>query len=343
MVTVKTKLGGFNTPMNGFGLGIGEFFNPTPTELWDGMDAGQFPQVGTVKVSQIQLVWEFGTTTAQGRYSVTDQSLDPQPVSRVLNVDGPNGAIRVLDMRVPLSDTLAEGVAIAASLPGISNEEGFYRSLFKGADVFQAGRGDDFLVTYNGADDVRSGRGNDTILTGKGEDRAIGFTGNDFIDLGTGDDWGKGGQGNDRIFGRAGDDEIIGESGRDKLFGGGGNDSISGGPGADRMKGGAGSDRLRGFTGDDTMEGGAGADFFDFFVSVINSKDLGIDTILDFEFGADKLRFLNTDGQFSDLGFAAYAGGTEITLSTAKILATIRVEGTAPTDFAQSDFVFSMV
>lgn len=343
MVTVKTGLGAFDAPLNGFGVGIGEFLEPVPTELWDGMSAAEFPQTGTVKVTQIQIIWEFGTTTSQGRYRVTDQTLEPQPVSHALHVEGPNGTLRVLDMRVPLPKTMTEGITLAEASPGMSVEEGFYRSLFKGADVFQAGRGDDFLVTYNGADDVRSGRGNDTILTGKGEDRAIGFTGNDFIDLGTGDDWGNGGQGNDRIFGRAGDDEIIGESGRDKLFGGGGNDSIFGGPGADRMKGGAGSDRLRGFTGDDTMEGGAGADFFDFFVSVINSKDLGIDTILDFEFGADKLRFVNTDGQFSDLGFAAYAGGTEITLSTAKILATIRVEGTAPTDFAQSDFVFSMV
>ncbi len=343
MVMVTTRPGKPGTAMNGFGVGIGEFFNPTPTELWDGMDAGQFPNMGTVPVSEIQIAWEFGTTTGNGSYTVTDQSLDPQPVSDSLTVVGPDGAIYVTGMTVPLSDTLVDGLAIAAIMPGISNEEGFYRSLFEGQDSFVGSKKADTLISFDGRDDVRGNAGNDTIDTGKGRDTAKGGKGNDLMDLGAGNDIGQGGSGRDRINGEAGNDSIIGGGGRDFLSGGGGSDSLGGGAGNDVLKGGNGADNLEGGIGNDTLRGGAGPDDFRFWAPQMGTIDLGTDTIMDFEFMADKIDFENTNVQFADLVFGTYMGGTQITVNTSQVQAVIRVEDTDIVDFSQTDFIFSMI
>jgi Ca2+-binding RTX toxin-like protein len=89
---------------------------------------------------------------------------------------------------------------------------------------------------------------------------------------------------NDVIFGNSknnvfqgglGDDTLSGEGGIDTLLGNGGNDTLSGGSGNDLITGGSGIDSLR---------GGTGLDRFQF-----SNPDEGIDTILDFVSGTDKI------------------------------------------------------
>lgn len=89
--------------------------------------------------------------------------------------------------------------------------------------------------------------------------------------------------GNDIIAGLAGNDEIDGCFGDDLLLGGTGNDTLKGGSGSDTLKGEIGDDVLKGGAGHDLLQGGEGKDHFVF------EEHSGIDTILDFEQGQDKL------------------------------------------------------
>jgi len=107
-------------------------------------------------------------------------------------------------------------------------------------------------------------------------DILVGSPGNDGIIYG--------GSGNDEILGLSGDDLLVGSDGDDSLFGGPDRDIIFGNLGNDFLSGGPGDDFLIGGGGDDTLVGGPGADYFIFR----NIQD-GNDTILDFEFGIDKV------------------------------------------------------
>lgn len=110
-----------------------------------------------------------------------------------------------------------------------------------------------------------------------GNDTLNGNGGNDVFDGGTGIDTLHGGEGTDILYGENGHDILYGGNGVDRMVGGGGNDTLYGGAGDDRLSGSAGNDRLY---------GGAGRDLFLF------DKDDGIDHIVDFEVGKDKLFFL---------------------------------------------------
>ena len=150
-----------------------------------------------------------------------------------------------------------------------------------GANVIDAGEGNDAIVAGSGDDRVDGGAGNDWI---------DGLAGADFIDAGSGDDIIRGDgivtpgylnstpvrlHGADYIDGGIGDDEIHGGGGSDQLYGGAGADFIYGDSagrtdgalfvdltvhGSDLLDGGAGNDYLEGGGGDDTVYGGAGAD-----------------------------------------------------------------------------------
>jgi len=367
-----------NTVINGFGVGIGDFSNPTPVELWDGNLAGSFPVTGTQAVSQISIIWEFGTTTGFGAYSVTDQTLDPQPVPSKLEINGAMGSMRVRNLTDTLNDTLIDGQTIAAAMPGTSNEEGFYRSLFQNDDVFKGGNADDFLVSYDGADKITGGNGADEIIAGKGNDDASGGSGNDrlfgedgndilngdadddWIEGGKGKDTINGGSGKDQLFGDEGRDTIKGGSGRDKVEGGAGNDNISGGAGRDRLKGGAGNDlldgqlgndKIKGGNGNDTLEGGLGNDILtggagdDLFVyrSFTSPIDLGEDVILDFAVGSDLLDFRQSDVFAGDVSIGLHADGTEIVISTVNTAVTIVLFGVDPINVSTDDFLFPVL
>jgi predicted extracellular nuclease len=77
--------------------------------------------------------------------------------------------------------------------------------------------------------------------------------------------------GNDTLSGGAGNDTLFGGNGNDTIFGGAGNDIITGGAGVDRLYGGAGNDRF-----------------------VFNNSTDGIDKIVDFVVGEDRIDIVST-------------------------------------------------
>jgi hypothetical protein len=99
-----------------------------------------------------------------------------------------------------------------------------------------------------------------------------------------------GGRAGDEILrGGLGNDRLAGNGGRDLLRGGYGSDTLQGGGDIDTLRGGAGSDSLHGGAGRDGLHGGAGADTF-----VFPSATKGLDDILDFQGGLDRIRINDT-------------------------------------------------
>jgi hypothetical protein len=88
----------------------------------------------------------------------------------------------------------------------------------------------------------------------------------------------------DSVVGNAKNNVFVGEQGNDTLVGEGGQDTLIGGDGNDTLTGGGGRDTLIGGNGLDSLRGGNGADRFRFLV-----PNEGIDTILDFVSGTDKI------------------------------------------------------
>jgi len=168
----------------------------------------------------------------------------------------------------------------------------------RGRDFIRGGTGNDLLYGGRGRDVIKGGRGNDTIYGGRGADFLGGGKGRDVIYGGRGNDFVSGGKGSDRLFGGLGDDTLCGCAGNDFLRGGRGNDSLNGEKGNDLLIGGL---------GDDILTGGAGSDRFRL---VANN---GVDTITDFEAGADFLE-LARGLQLSDLQIVQGAGGVVLGL-----------------------------
>lgn len=138
------------------------------------------------------------------------------------------------------------------------------------------------IIFGTDSNDILLGAGGDDIIDGEeGNDVLIGSQGDDFLNGEDGDDFHEGGIGDDIIDGADGNDILIGSAGNDFLDGEGGDDLLSGGEGRDA---------LVGENGDDTLIGGAGGDQF-FFVSgeIFDPSTKGIDTIADFEEGADRI------------------------------------------------------
>ncbi|MCT7943365.1 beta strand repeat-containing protein, partial [Shewanella holmiensis] len=125
-----------------------------------------------------------------------------------------------------------------------------------------------------------------------------------------GDDILAGNEGNDILFGQGGNDELHGGSGKDMLIGGTGNDSLDGGSDNDVLIGGLGNDTLIGGLGDDTF--------------VWSKGDTGIDTIMDFEVGNNKLHLSDLlqneqNGNLDDfLHFSFNNGNTTISIDVDK-------------------------
>lgn len=190
-----------------------------------------------------------------------------------------------------------------------------------GADHALLGDGDDLAEGGEGNDELHGGAGNDRLFGGAGEDYLEGNLGEDLVHGGTGDDIVRGragadalhgGGGDDDLFGglgadviyghdgadqaRGGDDQdlVYGGAGDDRVFGGAGDDTLFGDSGQDRLFGGYGADRLNGGRADDVLiggnldEGGDGAADVFIFGSV-GAGENGIDRILDFEDGLDRL------------------------------------------------------
>lgn len=172
-----------------------------------------------------------------------------------------------------------------------------------GNDVLKGRGGSDHLYGGEGRDRLIGGADGDFLHGGAGFDRAD-YTGSAGLraDLrsemvNTGDAAGDRYVGIEALRGTGFADHLRGDEAGNALEGMAGRDVLIGRGGNDRLFGGEGSDVLMGGQGDDFLTGGAGRDHFAF-----RSAEEGIDTILDFVTGQDRVRL---DGG----GFASLAEG----------------------------------
>lgn len=90
--------------------------------------------------------------------------------------------------------------------------------------------------------------------------------------------------------GTSGPDTLTGRPNEDdQVYGFDGDDTLSGDSGADFLHGGNGADILTGGAGGDALFGGAGADAFVYLTAADSSQTSGIDTLIDFEAGIDRI------------------------------------------------------
>lgn len=162
------------------------------------------------------------------------------------------------------------------------------------SELFLGSGNIDFIEAEGGKDIIYAGDGADVINAGSGNDLILA------------------GSGNDVLNGGSGDDQLFGEAGNDFLYGGNGNDILVGGDSDDLLNGGRGYDAL---------VGGKGADTF------VIARRMGMDNILDFEDGIDKLG-LSGGLTFQDLtivqGTGENAADTLISITrTGELLATL--------------------
>ena len=218
-----------------------------------------------------------------------------------------------------VSDGTAEGTQLVADIRprSGSNGYGYYNSnptyltvvgdeLFfsaiqgnTGSELFKLTL-DDSINIIDGTDDA------EYLIGGNGAEKITGLDGKDTLDGNAGNDTLIGGDGKDSLIGRSGDDFLLGEDGEDTLDGGDNKDILLGDDGEDILIGGAGDDILSGEDGEDLLDGGAGNDILtggdSSDVFMLRSKP-GVDIIVDFEFGSDRLGL--ADGlQFDNLSFA---------------------------------------
>lgn len=163
----------------------------------------------------------------------------------------------------------------------------------------------------------------DPTLVGSGAaDRLRGGATNTAITLYGGNDWADGGLGNDRLLAGLGNDTLLGGAGDDRLLGDAGTDNLSGGSGKDWLEGGAGNDVLR---------GGVDADVFAF------RKNMGVDHILDYQDGLDKIRITGGPSTMGGLSMAQVADDVRITFGGT----TIWVDSTTKAELTKADFLFA--
>ena len=182
-----------------------------------------------------------------------------------INIPNNDGQIIIPDLFKDTSFT-----QLLTSNIGISPDN--FDNIFISINKITINKIDDLLIA-SAEDDVIYGLGGDDTIEGLGSDDIIyGGLGDDFIIAGQGNDIVQGQQGNDRILGNEGDDTLIGGSGNDRINGHNGDDILIGGK------------------GNDILIGGEGEDIFVFDSdNVFNSFDLGVDRILDFSVGEDKI------------------------------------------------------
>lgn len=143
------------------------------------------------------------------------------------------------------------------------------------SDTLRGGFGDDTLRGGDGADLLQGEAGNNQLFGDLGNDNLVGSTGSDSL---------FGGNNDDTLSGGAGNDLMDGGSENDTLLGGAGLDTLLGGAGIDTLQGGLGNDRLESGLGDDLLSGGLDLDAF-----VFVDTTSGVDTVLDFALGSDRI------------------------------------------------------
>ncbi|MBB97277.1 MAG: furin [Rhodobacteraceae bacterium] len=131
----------------------------------------------------------------------------------------------------------------------------------------------------------------------------------------------------ENVFGGDGDDTLTGDDAANILAGGRGNDLLSGGRGDDILRDGEGQDILKGQAGNDIYE-----------LCIDDSKD----NIRSYVDGADRIRFVEGDLEFSDLIFTdIQLGKVRIDYADDFVIVVNSNLGLTSADFDISDFLFA--
>lgn len=210
-----------------------------------------------------------------------------------------------------------------------SGSQGDYALLINPTSQQQFGTEyDDFILGTRNKDAIRGGLGNDTISGRLGKDTIKGNEDRDRIRGKRGNDRLSGGDGKDVIDGGLDNDRILGGDGNDRLYGGDGNDVLNGGNGRDQLLGQAGDDTLLGGADDDFLDGGTGNDTLsgddgrDTFRLAVGE---GLDTILDFATGEDKIA-LGSGLTFEQLSFSQDGQNTIISARNQSLMIVNGIE-----------------
>jgi hypothetical protein len=177
-------------------------------------------------------------------------------------------------------------------------------------------------------------------------------------------------QSDDTINGSVGVNRLDGQGGNDLITGLGGDDILTGGEGRDRVFGGKGDDKITGGAGRDKLRGEEGSDRFVFDINKPFNDSIGVDRIVDFKRGEDKIvldkstftrvgrRLFDNSVTFSSVNNARQAGKSSSLITYVRstgslyynensggdgfgsggLFATIRKPGFANGNLAASDF-----
>lgn len=295
----------------------------------DTVDAGAGDDVAVTGDGADMVMLGLGNDTAYG-----------QAGGDTINGEGGNDTIFGEDG----NDTLNGGNGIDVLISG------------NGDDIVNGDAGDDIIYGQAGADTINGGANNDTIFGGTEDDVLTGGAGIDLLQGEDGNDTLDGGDGNDFLYGQNGNDTISGGTGNDTVFAGFGNDIVNGGAGDDvmagengndTMDGGLGADVVNGLAGRDRVTGGQGDNIVlggteaDVFHNIVG----GIDRILDFQQGIDRIELDSSITSFAQLQSLMVDaddgnGGTILVINNGGA-GTFVVTGHTTASILQSDFNFT--
>ncbi|MBI5259970.1 MAG: M10 family metallopeptidase C-terminal domain-containing protein [Burkholderiales bacterium] len=209
------------------------------------------------------------------------------------------------------NDTLIKVGSDIATLLGGSGNDSYYLGDrgYYGSDI-------GFMAGWSVGE--KAGEGHDTVYTKTassflpdhvedlvymGADQATTLHGN------AGDNFIRGGHWNaDTLYGYGGDDVLDGGlyDHADTLYGGNGDDTLVGGDGADTLNGWYGNDTLLSGWGADVLTGGGGADKFRFNAVLDSTTISGVDKLMDFQQGLDKIDLSTIDANVWAAGNQAF-------------------------------------
>lgn len=174
-----------------------------------------------------------------------------------------------------------------------------------GADSLIGGEGDDIYRVDNAGDAIveKAREGTDTVVAKLSW--SLGSNVENLTLIGKGAMTGTGNSADNIVIGNDGVSTLLGMAGDDELFGGLGDDHLDGGKDEDHLDGGEGNDILIGGLGRDWLTGGAGRDVFT-FTTRDDSKNSGMDRILDFTRGEDRIDLSAVDANTRVAGNQAF-------------------------------------
>lgn len=247
-----------------------EYTGTYPLSLQFRFNDGSAESGRTIQVSDVRINgWSVDTTyiTMMNLANGQTSSVNTMGVDHLFGRTAPD----IADLPAPVksgtnsNDTIiANGAQIVDAgdgndrVRGLDSDDAIFGGA--GADTLYGGGGNDIISGGTGADIIYGQAGDDLLHGNDGDDVMQGGDGNDLMNGGAGNDTLTGGNGDDIIYGEAGNDRISGGAGNDYVYGDDGDDVVSGGAGNDTVYGGLDNDTLYGEAGDDILYGEAGYD-----------------------------------------------------------------------------------